>query len=73
MPPGLNCVIDLSHHNNSVDFGKLAAAGVVGVIHKATQGADGVDPTYVFSPGICWSGLRVNRSGSEVQRLQINS
>jgi len=28
---------------------------------------------YVFSPGICWSGLRVNRSGSEVQRLQMNS
>ena len=28
---------------------------------------------YVFSPGICWSGLRMNRSGSEVQRLQMNS
>jgi NAD(P)H-dependent FMN reductase len=27
----------------------------------------------VFSPGICWSGLRVNRSGSFVQALQMNS
>ncbi len=29
--------------------------------------------TYLFSPGIWWSGLRVNRSGSFVQVLQMNS
>ena len=46
MPPGLNCVIDLSHHNGSVDFARIAAAGVLGVIHKATQGTDTVDPLY---------------------------
>jgi lysozyme len=46
MPPGLNCVIDLSHHNGTVDFAKIAAAGILGVIHKATQGRSGVDPTY---------------------------
>jgi hypothetical protein len=27
----------------------------------------------LFSPGICWSGLRVNRSGCEVQHVQMNS
>ena len=27
----------------------------------------------LFSPGICWSGLRMNRSGSEVHALQMNS
>jgi hypothetical protein len=27
----------------------------------------------MFSPGICWSGLRVNRSGSFVQALQMYS
>lgn len=42
----INAVIDLSHHNASVDFGKLAAAGIVGVLHKATQGASYVDPMY---------------------------
>ena len=26
-----------------------------------------------FSPGICWSGLRLNRSGCEVHVLQMNS
>jgi hypothetical protein len=28
---------------------------------------------YVFSPGIWWIGLRMNRSGSEVQILQMYS
>ena len=27
----------------------------------------------VFSPGIWWSGFRMNLSGSEVQHLQMNS
>ncbi|MHC2332222.1 hypothetical protein ACVIW0_001511 [Bradyrhizobium sp. USDA 4454] len=27
----------------------------------------------VFSPGICWSGLNLNRSGWEVQHLQMYS
>jgi hypothetical protein len=27
----------------------------------------------VFSPGIFWSGLSVNRSGWEVQHLQMSS
>jgi DNA-binding transcriptional regulator YiaG len=29
--------------------------------------------TNVFGPGICWSGLRLNRLGSIVHRLQMNS
>lgn len=53
-------VIDLSHHNGDVDFGKVRAAGVVGVIHKATQGTGYVDPTYAqrksaaLSAGLLW-------------------
>jgi hypothetical protein len=27
----------------------------------------------MFSPGICWSGLMMNRFGSEVHCLQMNS
>src|SRR5277367_3915736 len=30
-------------------------------------------PPYVFSPGICWSGLSLNRWGCEVHALQTNS
>jgi lysozyme len=41
-----NSVIDLSHHNGIVDLSQAAANGVVGVIHKATQGTTYTDPTY---------------------------
>jgi hypothetical protein len=45
MPP-LNVVIDISHYNRDVDFAAAKQAGILGVIHKATQGSGGVDPTY---------------------------
>ena len=34
----INVVVDISHHNGNVDLTKAQAAGIVGVIHKATQG-----------------------------------
>jgi len=37
-------VIDLSHHNPTPDWQAIQAAGVVGVIHKATEGASYADP-----------------------------
>jgi lysozyme len=39
-------VIDLSHHNGAVDLSQAAPAGVVGILHKATQGAAYTDPMY---------------------------
>ena len=53
-------VIDLSHHNGHVDFAKAKAAGVIGVIHKATQGTKFADPMYavrrpqVEDAGLLW-------------------
>ncbi len=53
-------VIDLSHHNANVDFARMRAAGVVGVIHKATQGTGFVDSAYaqrkqpVLDAGLLW-------------------
>jgi len=38
-------VADMAHFN-TVDFHKIAAAGIVGVIHKATQGLGVVDHQY---------------------------
>src|SRR6476659_7577526 len=47
MPPDtFNGVIDISHHNGTVDFQKASQNGIVGVIHKATQGQTNVDPTF---------------------------
>jgi GH25 family lysozyme M1 (1,4-beta-N-acetylmuramidase) len=42
----INAVIDLSHHNATVDLNAAKTAGILGVIHKATQGVGYTDPTY---------------------------
>src|SRR5260370_16659082 len=41
-----NTIIDLSHHNGDVDLGRAKAAGILGVIQKATQGTGYKDPTF---------------------------
>lgn len=41
-----NVVIDLSHNNANVDLARAKADGVLGLIHKATQGTGFSDPTY---------------------------
>jgi lysozyme len=42
-----NIVIDISHHNGTqLKFDKAKADGIVGVIQKATQGENYVDPTF---------------------------
>jgi lysozyme len=43
---GANVVIDLSHNNQGLDFARIKSAGILGVIHKATQGTIYADPTY---------------------------
>lgn len=56
----LDCVIDLSHHNGYVDFVQAQEAGIVGVIHKATQGISFMDDLYASnrlaatSAGLLW-------------------
>ena len=46
MATTVNVIVDLSHHNSKVDFKAAKAAGLMGVIHKATQGLTFTDPTY---------------------------
>jgi len=41
-----NAIIDLSHHNGIVDLGPAQSSGILGVIHKATQGWQYKDPLY---------------------------
>ena len=56
----INVVVDISHHNGNVDLGKAQAAGIVGVIHKATQGTSMTDNMYdqnrqkAASAGLLW-------------------
>ncbi|MEJ2694579.1 MAG: glycoside hydrolase family 25 protein, partial [Candidatus Thiodiazotropha sp.] len=56
----LNAIIDLSHHNQVSDFSAIRAAGILGVIHKATQGTGYTDPAYAdrrtaaLDAGLLW-------------------
>jgi lysozyme len=55
----LDTIIDVSHHNGpNLDFGAAAAAGIQGVIQKATQGVAGADPSFSANrTGILAAGL----------------
>lgn len=67
----LPVVVDLSHHNEVEDWGKVYAAGIRGVIHKATQGTGNVDPTYASrkaparAAGLLWAAYHF-ADGSDV-------
>ena len=41
-----NVIVDLSHHNGAVDLAAAGRDGILGVIHKATQGLAYADPMY---------------------------
>jgi GH25 family lysozyme M1 (1,4-beta-N-acetylmuramidase) len=45
--PPTPLVLDLSHHNTVESLKPAAAAGVIGVVHKATQGVGMVDEKYL--------------------------
>jgi lysozyme len=70
MPDPLNVVIDISHHNANPDFGQAAAAGIVGVIHKATQGLTYKDPMYLtnrqkaLDAGLLWGAYHFGVGGN---------
>ncbi len=41
-------VVDLSHYQNVRSWSAVKAAGIVGVVNKATEGLSGVDTTYAY-------------------------
>ena len=69
----INVVVDLSHHNGKPDFAQAKADGIIGVIHKATQGLTGVDPMYAenrrkaLDAGLLWGAYHfgVQADGSQ--------
>ena len=64
-------VIDIYHGNVVHDFAALKAAGVLGVIHKCTQGAGYADPAYAVrrklatDAGLLWGAYSFN-TGEDV-------
>src|SRR6266850_6046881 len=73
----INVVVDISHHNGNVDLGAAKAAGLVGVIHKATQGTSMVDNMYqpnrqkAQAAGLLWGAYHFGSAGDGVQQADF--
>ena len=72
--PQLNVVADISHHNGNVDLARAKAAGLLGVIQKATQGTTNVDPTYegnkkkAADAGLLWGAYHFGTGSDGVEQ-----
>jgi lysozyme len=72
----LNVIVDLSHHNNPVNFTEAVQGGLVGVVHKATQGLAEYDPCYAErrpiaqSVGLLWGAYHFGTSGDGTAQAQ---
>jgi lysozyme len=77
----INVVIDLSHHQEVVDFEKIKNDGIVGVIHKATEGLSFVDKMYAErrdqarDAGLLWGAYHfgVGADGSDQADFFFNT
>lgn len=69
----INVVVDLSHFNTVSGFDAVKADGIVGIIHKATQGTNERDPKYharqpeALAAGLWWGAYHfgVGEDGTE--------
>ena len=72
-----NVVVDLSHNNPTADFVTAQAAGIVGVIHKATQGTGFADPAYssrrqqAGAAGLLWGAYHFATGGDPVAQAKF--
>lgn len=79
--PLLNVVVDISHHNTVTSFQEAKNSGILGVIHKATEGLQFVDANYdgrrvlATSVGLFWGayhfGVRGNPKGQADHFLSV--
>ncbi|HEY5885329.1 MAG TPA: glycoside hydrolase family 25 protein [Pyrinomonadaceae bacterium] len=76
MPDPLNAVVDISHHNGNVNLQAAKGDGIIGVIHKATQGQTGVDAMYqtnrskATAAGLLWGAYHFGTGGNGVAQAQ---
>src|SRR5262245_58339499 len=69
-------VIDLSHWNTVADWSKIKPSGIIGVIHKATEGSSYVDDKYygrqkgALEQGLLWGAYHFLRPGDMHQQVE---
>ncbi|MGI8639877.1 MAG: glycoside hydrolase family 25 protein [Pyrinomonadaceae bacterium] len=72
----LNSVVDLSHHNTVASFQEAKLNGIVGVIHKATQGSTVIDAKYharrerALANGLFWGAYHFGVRGHIPQQVK---
>ncbi len=65
----LNVIVDLSHHNTVTSFDEVHSAGILAVIHKATEGTTFVDAMYddrkprAKAAGLLWGAYHFGTAG----------
>ena len=70
-------VVDLSHHNEVADFDAVKAAGIAGIIHKATEATGFVDKMYAIrrghamSAGVLWGAYHFLRPFSVAAQVDF--
>jgi lysozyme len=75
--PELNAIVDLSHFNTVVDLTAAKGAGILGAIHKATQGLAFKDPTYVANrkkasdAGLLWGAYHFGTGSDGVSQAEF--
>jgi lysozyme len=77
-PTGLDAVIDISHGVTVSDFAAVRRSGILGVIHKATEGGDWTDASYAGRQpqaeraGLLWGAYHFGtRQYSGAQQAQL--
>jgi lysozyme len=73
----VNVVVDLSHHNGDPDFSLVKGeGGILGIIHKATQGLAYADPTYddhrtqALDQALLWGAYHFGTGSDGVQQAE---
>lgn len=75
--PYANVVIDLSHHNNAVNLEQAQDAGILAVIHKASQGSTFRDAQYAArrqqakALGLLWGAYHFANGNDGVSQAEF--
>ncbi len=70
-------VLDLSHHNTITNYQAIKDAGIVGVIHKATEGTGYIDPNYTgrmhdcLEHNLLWGAYHFMHPGNISEQLSF--
>jgi lysozyme len=71
-----NVVVDLSHNNPGANFDQARTDGILGVIHKASQGSGFVDPAYAprrkaaQKAGLLWGAYHFGTAADPAAQAQ---